>query len=169
MALKVEVVVPEKVSVSISSGIVSVKGPEGEVKKELKLSVELKVEENKVVVTGASKANVHTARAHIKHMIAGVQKQHRKKLKALFAHFPITIEVKGKMILFKNFLGEKKPRESKIIGIVKVEVKGKDMTLSSCDKEAIGQTCANIKSALKIKKKDSRVFQDGVYEVEDDE
>jgi len=34
------------------------------------------------------------------------------------------------------------------------------------NKEDVGQTVSNIKTATKIRKRDSRVFQDGLYMVE---
>jgi len=46
---------------------------------------------------------------------------------------------------------------------VKVEVKGEDVYFIGPDKEALGQTAANVKTACRIRKKDPRVFQDGVY------
>ena len=66
----------------------------------------------------------------------------------------------------KNFLGEKQPRKTTVIGEkTKVEVKGQVLTISGPDKDAVGQTASNIKQATKIKEKDSRVFQDGFYAV----
>ncbi|MEM3690235.1 MAG: 50S ribosomal protein L6, partial [Candidatus Micrarchaeia archaeon] len=63
-------------------------------------------------------------------------------------------------------IGEKKPRVASIVGDTKVEVKGSEIFVSGVDKEAVGQTCANICSATCIRNKDSRVFQDGIYLVE---
>ncbi len=39
-------------------------------------------------------------------------------------------------------------------------------TLTGSDKEAIGQSLANLRTATRIKEKDDRVFQDGIYEIE---
>ncbi|MEC7431143.1 MAG: 50S ribosomal protein L6, partial [Candidatus Thermoplasmatota archaeon] len=38
-----------------------------------------------------------------------------------------------------------------------------DVTVSGSDREKVGQTAANIERACKIKKRDRRVFQDGIY------
>ena len=46
---------------------------------------------------------------------------------------------------------------------IKVKVKGDDVILEGPDKESLGQTAANLKRCCKIRKKDPRVFQDGVY------
>jgi len=94
-----------------------------------------------------------------------VTKGYKRNFKILHAHFPASIEVKGTEILIKNFLGEKFPRKTRLIGPTKMEVKGQNVTLSGPDKESIGQTITNLRNALKIKKKDARTFQDGIYEV----
>ena len=84
----------------------------------------------------------------------------------LYSHFPIAVEIKGREILVKNFLGEKQPRKVKIMGTTKVESKGQEMTITGISKEDVGQTIANIKSATRIRNRDSRVFQDGFYVIE---
>ena len=109
---------------------------------------------------------VNTAEAHIANMMTGVTEGYAQKIKILYSHFPITVEIKGKEMLIKNFLGEKQPRKVKIMGVTKVEAKGQEVNLSGPSKEDVGQTFANIKSATKIRNRDSRVFQDGFYAVE---
>ena len=47
---------------------------------------------------------------------------------------------------------------------VKVEVKNKvDVIVTGADIEKVGQTAANIERACRIRKRDRRVFQDGIY------
>ena len=111
-------------------------------------------------------ALIGTYTSLIRSMFKGVVENYARKFKALYAHFPMSFEVKGKELLIKNFLGEKSPRKCKIVGdSTKIEVKGTILTISGPDAEAIGQTIANIRAALKIREKDPRVFQDGIYEV----
>ena len=109
---------------------------------------------------------VNTVLAHIKNMMTGVTEGYSKKIKILYSHFPVTLEVKGKEMNIKNFLGEKQPRKAKVMGQTKVESKGQEVTISGPSKEEVGQTFANIKSATKIRDRDSRVFQDGFYQIE---
>jgi len=84
-------------------------------------------------------------------------------MKVVYAHFPINVSVEGKLVVIKNFAGEKTPRHAHIFGDVKVDVKGQDIVLKGLDREEVGQTAANIETATKIRRKDIRVFQDGVY------
>ncbi|MCK4332660.1 MAG: 50S ribosomal protein L6, partial [Thermoplasmatales archaeon] len=55
------------------------------------------------------------------------------------------------------------PRKAKILENVKVETMGDNVTVSGIDKEKVGQTAANIERSTKVKHRDIRVFQDGVY------
>ncbi|VVB99121.1 50S ribosomal protein L6 [uncultured archaeon] len=117
-------------------------------------------------IAAGDKAMVNTVESHVRNMAQGVISGYTHKMKILFSHFPIAVELKGKEMMIKNFLGEKQPRRVKILGQTKVEVKGQEVTVSGPSKEEVGQTIANIKSATRIRKRDSRVFQDGFYVVE---
>ena len=49
---------------------------------------------------------------------------------------------------------------------MKVTVNGDEVVVTGIDKEKVGNTAANIESATRIRKRDPRVFQDGIYIVE---
>jgi large subunit ribosomal protein L6 len=104
--------------------------------------------------------------AHMKKMFFGLQKEYVYRLEACNVHFPMTLKVESDRLIINNFLGEKMPRFAKILPGVKVDVKGQKITLSSPDKDAAGQTAANFERATKIKSRDRRVFQDGIFLVE---
>jgi len=161
--------IPESVEVEISGAHVKVKGPEGIVERDFKTgNLEFKKEGNKILVghkksTKKEKKMINTISAHIRNMIKGVQKKFEYELKICFSHFPITVEVKGNEALIKNFLGEKISRKAKIPEGAEVEV-GKDIIkVKSVDKEVAGATAANFESATKIRKRDKRIFQDGIF------
>ena len=101
--------------------------------------------------------------AHINNMIEGLTEGFEYKMKTVFSHFPIKTSVDGDEFVIQNFLGERSPRKAKIIEGVTVEAKGDDVTVTGIDKETVGQTVANIERATKVKYRDVRVFQDGVY------
>jgi large subunit ribosomal protein L6 len=109
---------------------------------------------------------VGTIIAHIRNMVKGVTEGYTYRMRVVYSHFPITVKVEGDKVLIQNFLGESVPRVAKIVGDTKIEVKGQDIILTGCDKEAVGQTCGNIEQACRISKYDRRVFQDGIYIVE---
>jgi len=165
-----KVKIPENVKVSIEGNRVKVSGPKGELEKTFKIPKDVKVEivENNVRVFSENerrkiKAIVGTIAAHIRNMIEGVQNGYVYKLKMVYSHFPFTVKVEGDKVIIQNFLGERTPRIAKIIGNVKVEVKGQEIIVSGIDIDAVGQTAGNIEQATRITGKDRRVFQDGIF------
>jgi large subunit ribosomal protein L6 len=158
--------IPDKVELSVEGLTVSVKGEKGKLSRTFK-AMDVTIEK------GAKEVNVKGERSiagaiesHINNMFTGVSKGYSKNMRIVYSHFPITVETKGEFLLVKNFLGEKMPRKAHIIGKTKVDAKGKDIVVSGIDKEDVGQTVANIREATKIRGKDPRVFQDGIYVVE---
>lgn len=158
--------IPEGAKVEVSGSKVKVSGAKGTLERDFshpEVKIELKGGE---LVASGDPALATTIEAHVKNMANGVLNSYFAKLKILYSHFPISVEVKGKEILIKNFLGEKQPRRARIAGQTKVESKGQEMSVSGPSKEEVGQTVANIKSATRIRNRDSRVFQDGFYVIE---
>ncbi len=170
--IKDEIQIPEKVNVTVQGGIVKVKGPQGEITKELHHPrVKLEVKGKQVVVScefprKREKALAGTYGAHVRNMLRGATDGFEYKMKIVYAHFPIKTAVKGNVFVIENFLGEKFPRKTKILGATKVEVKGDQVLLKGPNVEDVGQTAANIERATKIKGFDPRVFQDGIYIIE---
>jgi large subunit ribosomal protein L6 len=95
--------------------------------------------------------------------VTGVTKGYTYKVKVVYAHFPITVKTKGKQILVENFVGERSPRIAEIVGDTKVSVEGDDVIVKGVSVEDVGQTAANVELATKIKRKDQRIFLDGLY------
>lgn len=168
-----ELEIPKEVKVQISGSSMKVEGPKGSLEKKLEVpkGINIEIEDNKVKVYSEVerrkvKAMVGTIAAHIRNAIIGVTKGYKYKLKVVYSHFPISLKVENGKLIIQNFLGERKPREAKILNGVKVEVKKQDVIVSGIDIEAVGQTAANIEQATRITGKDRRVFQDGIYIVE---
>jgi len=164
-----EIEIPEGVNINIENGVVSVEGPKGKLHRKLyHPKIEIKKEENKIIVRAElprrkEKALVGTFAGHIKNMIKGVTEGFTYKMKIVYSHFPIKASVKGNEFIIENFLGEKSPRKAKLFGNVKVTVKGSDVIIEGINREEVGQTAANIEAATKVRDKDVRVFQDGIY------
>ena len=158
--------VPEGVNVEIDGKEMKIsKGGE-----ELKiiLQYEAKKENHKIIVSCENpskkdKKLINTTTAHIKNMIAGLEKKFVYKLQIVSVHFPMNVSVSNGEFIIKNFLGETKERKAKILDGVEVKVEGEVITVASSDKEKAGQTAGNIERATKIKKRDVRIFQDGIY------
>lgn len=161
--------IPEGINVEIVGDEVIISGKHGSNKKKFNFGswkVEKKGKEiilHKDKVSKKEKMQAYTSIAHIKNMIKGVEDKFEYDLKICFVHFPITVEIKGKEAVIKNFLGEKVPRYAKIIDGVDVKVDKDMIKVSSSDIEAAGQTAANLEIATRIAKRDRRVFQDGIF------
>lgn len=161
--------IPKGVEAEINDNKIKIKGPEGENIREFKIGkLNLEKKENGIILeskkaTKREKKTMNTLEAHIKNMIQGVQKKFEYQLKIASSHFPINVEIKGKEIIIKNFLGEKIPRKTKIPQNVDVEINRDIISIKSIDKESAGQAAANFESATKIRSRDRRVFQDGIF------
>jgi len=166
-----EVEIPENVQVEIAGTTVKISGTKGTLERSFKglFSIKIEKSDKKIKVsTGSdirkSKAVVGSIIAHIKNMFHGVTEGYSAELKVIYSHFPATVKIGDRKVLIQNFLGEKTPRISKIVGDdTKVEVKGADILVSGTDIESVGQTAANMEQATKIRKHDRKVFQDGIY------
>ena len=164
-----EIEIPKDVEASIEDNILVIKGKEGENKRKFdtnKLIFEKK--DNKIIIgnkkaTKREKKAINTSISHIKNMIKGVQKKFEYTLKIVSSHFPISVELKENEAIIKNFLGEKIPRKSKIPDGVNVKIEGDIIIVTSYDKEIAGQTAANFEQTTRIKMKDRRIFQDGIF------
>jgi large subunit ribosomal protein L6 len=164
-----EIEIPEGVEVEIKGKQITIKGEKGELSKEFKMNNLVFEKKDKKIVLGNEKATkkekkmTNTIIAHIKNMLKGVQNKHEYLLKVCNSHFPMTVEIKGNTAIIKNFLGEKIPRECKIPEGVEVKVNKDVIVITSLDKELAGQAAANFEKTTKIRLKDRRIFQDGIY------
>jgi large subunit ribosomal protein L6 len=154
----------EGVTASVSGRILTVKGPLGTAKKRFD-KVHVNMEVNITPFTGRKKDVVssNTMSSLVRNMVTGVTQGYTYKLKVVFAHFPVTVKLKGNTVNVENFMGERSARITNIIGDCKVSVDGDDIIIKGVSLEDVGQTSANLEQATKIKRKDQRIFLDGVY------
>ncbi len=168
-----EVEIPEGVTVTVdhanNENHTVVKGPKGELERRFRYrGVRVDVDGGVVKVhkdlpRREHKAICGTYAAHIRNMIRGVTEGWEYQLKIVYNHFPIKANVQGDTFVIENFLGERFPRKAAIVAGAKVSVKGADVTVEGIDRQAVGQTAANIELATRVKGRDIRVFQDGIY------
>lgn len=133
--------------------------------------VKSKIKDNKIIIEPVdskkkARAVLNTTNKIIQNAISGLTEIFTYKLSIVYSHFPITVKTEGNFIVVTNFLGEKKPRKTKILPGCKVEVKGKDIIISGHNKYAAGQTAGNIEKITRVTKKDYRIFDDGCYIIE---
>jgi len=161
--------VPDNVEVALEGRKVTVKGAKETLTRDFSyapISIELNDKTIRIWAEWPRKketALVGTIYSHIQNMITGITKGFTYKLKIVFSHFPISVKVKDKAILIENFTGERNPRKARIVGNAQVKIQSEDILIQGINLEEVSQTAANIEQATKVKKKDPRVFLDGLY------
>ena len=161
--------IPEGINVTIKKHMMQFQGPLGKTFKSFrKIPVTVEVSDGKVTLNAQGKRKrdysiLHTARSLIKNIFEGLTEGYTIKMKVVYAHFPVTVKVKDKIISIENFQGERAPRIANIVGNTKVMPKGDDVVLTGEVWTDITQTAANIELKTKVKNKDHRVFLDGIY------
>lgn len=164
-----QIEIPEGVEANIEEDKLIVKGKKGENEREFRIGkLNFEKKDNLIIIgdkkaTKKEKKRINTIASHIKNMIKGIQENFEYKLKICSSHFPITVDIQDKEATVKNFLGEKIPRKVKIPQDVDIDLSGEIITITSNDKESAGQAAANFEKATKIRNKDRRVFQDGIF------
>jgi large subunit ribosomal protein L6 len=166
---RTEIDIPADVTASMDHLELTVEGPNGSVTRKLWYpDITVAVEEEQVVVTATetdaeTNATVGTFESHVRNMFHGVTEGWEYNMEVFYSHFPMQVKVEGDEVVISNFLGEKSPRRTPVRGDTEVEVDGEEVTLTGSDIEAVGQTAADIEQLTRVKDKDTRVFQDGVY------
>ena len=167
--------VPEDVTLNVVGKKVSVKGAKGNLTRDFSYATVAIVGEGKNVRISAKwprkkeTALVGTIYSHINNMITGVTKGYQYKLKIVFSHFPISVKTQDKAVLIENFTGERRARRVKTLGDVKIKIEPDDIIVEGANLEHVSQTAANIEQATRVRRKDPRVFLDGIYVYERNE
>jgi len=172
IALTEKVAIPSGVSCELASGMLTCSKNGVSVSRSMlipRIVTEIKGNEIILSCVKGNKKDYKTIKsyvAHINNLFSGLDKKAVYELEACNVHFPITMKIDSGRLLINNFLGEKNPRVAVILPNVDVQLKGAKITVTSADKDAAGQTAANIEKATKIRNRDRRIFQDGIYIVE---
>ncbi len=172
-AMQKEITIPDGIEVNLADKSVAVKGPKGEIAKDFndpRFNEEIAIvqDEGKIIVRTDSEkrkamAMVGTISAHLKNMLVGVSDRYSYQLKIVYTHFPITVSAKDGTVEIKNFLGEKGVRRAAIFGKCDVQIEKDIIKVSGINVEDVGQTAANIERACKLRRRDRRIFQDGIF------
>lgn len=161
--------IPEGINCTFKDGVLDCKKDNKEFSRKIGLlDVDIKVADGKIGLF-STRANKKTIKlmmsmvSHLKNGIKGLEDGFQYKLEICNVHFPMTVKVEGNRVMIGNFLGEKKMRSADILPGVKVEISGREIEVSGQDIEKTGQTAANIEKATRVRSKDRRIFQDGIF------
>ncbi|KAI3389180.1 hypothetical protein SNEBB_009734 [Seison nebaliae] len=167
--------IPKGVKVNVKCRVVEVEGPRGKLKRSFKHSnVNIKRHGNNIVIEkwfGTKKeiATIRTCCSHIQNMFKGVTEGFCYKMKAVYAHFPITVmmsSTKTDTVNVRNFLGEKHLREVKMMPGVEISnpsAANNELHLKGNDVEAVSRCAALVHQSALVRNKDIRKFLDGIY------
>ena len=144
------IVIPAKTDVSVSAGVVRVKGPKGELSRSLNRLIEVAVGPEGVMVTPKSasiqaKALTGTFAAHVRNMIAGVTEGFSKKL--LIEGVGFKWDAQGKTLNLS--LGFSHPVAMPIPNGLEVKTEKGTLVVSGIDPELVGQFAADIRALKK--------------------
>lgn len=161
--------VPEEVNLTLNGHKVAVTGTNGELNYDFgHAGMNMVFQDNilRVWVENPRRkqaALVKTIASHVRNMIKGVTVGFTYRLKIVFIHFPLTINIQKDKVVINNFIGERAARVARIRGDVQIKLEGDDIIVTGNDINSVAQTAANIQESTKIKNKDLRKFLDGIY------
>ena len=153
---KLPIVIPAGVTVDYKDGVVSVKGPKGELSQKVDSSIIVKIEDGRMTFEIDEKSPVNVKqkqafhglyRALVNNMVVGASEGYKKELELVGVGYRVSNQ--GNLIEFS--LGYTHPIFIQLPQEVKVETKSErnqnpQIILESCDKELLGLICAKIRS-----------------------
>ena len=144
------IAIPEKTDVSYTAGILTVKGPLGELKKTLRPEISVKIENNEITLVPVRHsldvlALWGTYASHIRNMLAGVHKVFEKKL--IVEGIGFKSDVKGKELHLS--LGFSHPVMREIPDGLKVTAEKNIVTVSGVSAEKVGGFASNVRTLKK--------------------
>jgi len=147
---KKPIALPPKTEASYAAGVMTIKGPLGELKKNFRDDVTVVIEGDTITLTPARKslqamALWGTYASHVKNMIAGVHKAYEKKL--IVEGIGFKADVKGKDLAMS--LGFSHPVNMSIPTDLKVTTEKNTITVSGMDCEKVGQFAAVVRAMKK--------------------
>jgi len=139
--------IPAGVTVTLNGNTVTVKGPKGELTRTFHSDIEIKVEDNIVVVNRPSDAKLHrslhgTTRAILANMVEGVSKGFERNLELIGVGY--RAQKQGKKLVLN--VGYSHPVEIEPEEGIEIEVPANTkISIKGTDKERVGALAANIR------------------------
>ncbi|MBS7264989.1 MAG: 50S ribosomal protein L6 [Treponema sp.] len=148
---KLPVAIPAGVTVTVANGLISVKGPKGELKQSFHDEIEIKIEGSEVLLTTKNDAKQTNAyhglyRSLINNMVKGVTDGFTKTL--VITGVGYRAEVKGKELVMN--LGYSSDYIAIIPdGLTVVATPDGKLTVTGIDKQLVGEFCSQIRKLRK--------------------
>jgi large subunit ribosomal protein L6 len=166
-----EVTVPDKISFKLDGKKVEIKGPKGTITRDFSHAKNVELSspaKGKILIETrfprkADLAMIGTLEGHIKNMILGVTVGFKYKMVIAYSHFPLTVKVNKDILEITNYTGERGMRTVPIVGNVKITTTKENVVIEGIDKEEVSLNAGRFQQAAKIRFKDRRIFQDGIY------
>ena len=140
------VLLPDSVTTSVDGQSITLKGPKGEMILSVHETVQFQVEEKQIQIKWSneeSRAMAGTMRALLNNYVKGVSEGFEKKIKLNGVGY--RAKVQGKKITFT--LGFSHPVEYSLPDTVEANQDSQtELSVSSCNKQLLGQVCAEIRS-----------------------
>ena len=146
-----KLVIPEGVTINVENGVVTVKGPKGELTANVSSDIEIKVEGNTLETLRSNDTiktrEMHgTTNANINNMITGVTKGFERALEIIGVGY--RFNVNGKKLVINA--GYSHPVEIIVPEGLTVEANGNtEITVKGIDKALVGEFAANIRKVRK--------------------
>ncbi len=146
---KIPVTIPAGVDASFAEGVLTIKGPKGTLTRVIKDDVVITIADGMITVipqaTDAAKALWGTYAAHVRNMVTGVTTGFTRVLELEGVGY--RAEVKGADIVLN--VGFSHPVPLAIPAGIAATVEKTTITLSSADKDLLGQFAANVRKVKK--------------------
>ena len=144
---KLPIKLPEGVSAKFTDQSLEVKGPKGELKQNISEIVNLELKDNEIILSvkdmsKKSKSFWGLFHALVKNMVVGVSEGFEKKLEINGVGYRATLS--GNTL--KLNLGYSHPIDYELPDGVSAQVEGNTITLSSIDKQLLGESAYKIRS-----------------------
>jgi len=145
---KKPIIIPEKTTVTVDKGVVSVKGPKGEMSRTFRPGIGIVVENNQVTLTLNRPEDAvlwGTYASHVRNMVQGVSEGFEKKL--VIEGIGFKSDIKGNELTMS--LGYSHPVNMTIPSNLTVTADKNIISVSGVDKEAVGEFAASIRAKKK--------------------
>jgi large subunit ribosomal protein L6 len=138
--------IPAGTQVQLDGNLITVKGPKGELKKNIPSEIKIEIKDGQIILTPAKQTKKTSAlwglsRMLIANMVEGVNRGFEKKLELEGVGYKVSLQGKD---LFLN-LGFSHPVEFKVLPGIDFKVEKNAVTVSGIDKELVGQVAADIR------------------------